>query len=237
MQFDICGWQAWAPGLATPAQWRNWWQQPTVAAQTDGQPDVSFLPAMQRRRLSPLARMVFQVAWPLAEGQDGQAVVFCSRHGETPRNLGLLTQLGTGEELSPTHFSLSVHNAIIGLWSMFRGDTSEMTAISATEDGLELAVMEAVLMLQGGAESVLVIVAEDSQPELYQPWIDDVPFAHAMALQLAPGTSWSLERVAGAAAVTGGVRQQIPPALRILPLLLGMQNETGHGNWHWRCGQ
>src|SRR5690554_5707018 len=118
MQFDIADWSAWAPGLATPEQWRDWYACPALPESADVQPDVSFLPPMQRRRLSPLARMVFHVAWPLADKRARQPVVFSSRHGETPRNLALLTQLGLGEALSPTHFSLSVHNAVIGLWSM-----------------------------------------------------------------------------------------------------------------------
>lgn len=235
MQFDIKGWRAWAPGFTTSEDWSRWCRQPALPEAAAAQADVSFLPAMQRRRLSPLARMVFQVAWPLAEMQGKQPVVFSSRHGETPRNLGLLTQLGTGEALSPTHFSLSVHNAIIGLWSMFRDDTSEMSAIAAAANGLEQAVLEAVLLLHAGAESVLVLVAEEQQPQLYQPWIDDVPFAHALALQIVPGKRWSLHVQTGAGPVTDN--KNVPPALRILPLLLGMQQQVGCGNWQWRCDQ
>ena len=239
MQFDIRDWRAWAPGLATPRQWRDWHAHPALPDMAAGQPDVSFLPAMQRRRLSPLARMAFHVAWPLAEMQGAQPVVFCSRHGETPRNLALLTQLGLGEALSPTHFSLSVHNAIIGLWSMFRGDTSEMTALAATNEGLELAVMEAVLLLQAGAPSVLVIVAEENQPEVYLPWVDDVPFAHAIALQLVAGTRWTLEPCASEAKKEAREASEsgcpVPPALRLLPLLMGDEVSHCSGNWQWRC--
>lgn len=237
MQFDIRGWRAWAPGLSTNEDWNAWLRQPVLAAagMESTQPDVSFLPAMQRRRLSPLARMAFQVAWPLADMQNKQPVVFCSRHGETPHNLGLLTELGKGESLSPTRFSLSVHNAVIGLWSMFRDDTSEMTAIAATENGLEQAVLEAVLLLHAGANSVLVIVAEEQQPELYQPWIDDVPFAHALALQIMPGNNYSLRMQAEAKTATDDHR--VPPALRVLPLLLGTQRAVDCGHWQWQCNK
>lgn len=237
MEFDISGWRAWGPGLETAEQWRNWCQQPRVPDAQAGQPDVSFLPPMQRRRLSPLARMAFHVAWPLAELQGKQPVVFSSRHGETPRNLGLLSQLGTDETLSPTHFSLSVHNAIIGLWSMFRSDTSEMTALAAVSNGLELAVMEAVLLLESGAESVLVIMAEENQPEIYQPWIDDAPFAHAIALQLVPGKNWSLQRseMSEESLSTFSDRMgQVPPALHLLPLLLGLEQGYCTDNWQWQ---
>lgn len=232
MQFDIADWSAWAPGLATPEQWRDWYACPALPESADVQPDVSFLPPMQRRRLSPLARMVFHVAWPLADKRARQPVVFSSRHGETPRNLALLTQLGLGEALSPTHFSLSVHNAVIGLWSMFRNDTSEMTALAAATEGLELAVMEGALLLQEGAASVLVVVAEENQPDVYLPWIDDVPFAHALALQLVPGTGWTLERCEGAAKEVPPA-SLVPPALRLLPLLLGEESGYYTGRWQW----
>lgn len=230
MKFDIAGWQAWAPGLATEQHWQQWCAQPYIAT-GPLQPDLSFLPAMQRRRLSPLARMVFQTGWPLAEQTGKQPVVFCSRHGETPRNLGLLTALGQGEALSPTHFSLSVHNAIIGLWSIFREDDSEMTALAASHAGLELAVLEAVLLLQSGAASVLVLLAEDEQPQLYRPWIDDVPFAHALALQIVPGGGWQLEP--SAQQLPECRNPLCPPALTLLPLLLGEQKTLQTGSWRW----
>lgn len=231
MRFNISGWRAWAPGLETGIQWLDWYHQRLLPGDA-AQADVSFLPPMQRRRLSPLARMAFHVAWPLAETAGPQPVVFASRHGETPRNLGLLTQLGLGEPLSPTHFSLSVHNAVIGLWSMIRQDTSEMTALAAAGDGLEQAVMEAVLLLAEGAASVLVIVAEENQPELYRPWIGDVPFAHALALQLVPGSDWTLEmKATDQRAGTADVA--VPPALAIMPLLLGLEDRLVNGRWHW----
>ncbi len=236
MNFNIANWRAFTPGINNHEDWQAWLHD-SAYRQENLQPDLSFLPAMQRRRLSPLARMVFQVAWPLAQEQEQQPVVFCSRHGETSRNLGLLTELGRGEELSPTNFSLSVHNAIIGLWSIMRKDTSEMTAISATDAGLELAVTEAVMLLASGASSVLVIVAEDCQPELYQPWIDDVPFAYALALQIVAGEDWCLEVSSNVSCVAKD--KKMPPALALLPLLLGQTDclssvsATGT-NWLWR---
>lgn len=164
-----------------------------VVPDSQEQPDVSFLPAMQRRRLSRLARMLFHVAWPLAEGQGALPLVFASRHGETPRTLAILEELGRDEPLSPTQFSLSVHNAIIGLWSILREDSSEMTAMAAAGDGLEQAMLEAAGLLAEGAPAVLVVVAEELPAPLYRPYIDDVPFSYALALLLKPGDTWTLQ--------------------------------------------
>ena len=136
INFNIAAWRAWAPGIDSVADWQAWSQQPSIPALTDAAPDVSFLPAMQRRRLSRLARMTFSVGWPLAEGREALPLVFISRHGETPRTFDILSDLAAEQPLSPTQFSLSVHNAIIGLWSIMRGETSEMTALAAAGDGL-----------------------------------------------------------------------------------------------------
>ena len=238
MKFDIKGWQAWAPGIYSHADWRSWCAQPRLL-ETAGAADVSFLPALQRRRLSPLARMAFHVGWPLAEMMPEQPLVFCSRHGETPRNLQLLTILAQQEDLSPTHFSLSVHNAVAGLWSIFRNDTSEMTSIAGVEDGLEHALLEAQLLLAGGAPSVLVIIAEDQQPEAYLPWIDDVPFAYALALQVVPGEGWQLELSTATENKCAAASVKVwPHALQLLPLLLGDEERlllhTAERQWHWQ---
>jgi hypothetical protein len=120
-------------------------------------------------------------------------LIFVSRHGETGRSLELLRELAVEQPLSPTQFSLSVHNAVIGLWSILRQETSEMTAIAGERDGFESGLLEAASLLAEGAPEVLLVVTDESLPELYAPWVDDVPFPYAVALRLTPGREWSLE--------------------------------------------
>lgn len=192
MHFRIDQWRAWAPGLDSTDDWLAWSKAPERLLDGGEQPDVSFLPALQRRRLSRLARMIFQVAWPLADGHSALPLVFVSRHGETPRNLAILRDLAVKEPLSPTQFSLSVHNAIIGQWSIMRGDTSEMSALAGEGDGLEMAVLEALSFLTEGAPAVLLVIGEEAQPQPYAPFIDDVPFPYALALLLTSGDDWHL---------------------------------------------
>src|SRR3546814_5162872 len=95
--------------------------------------------------------MAFGGGGPRAEGRPDLPLVFISRHGETPRTFEILKDLAADQPLSPTQFSLSVHNAVIGLWSIMRGETSEMTALAATGDGLEHGVLEAVALLNEGS--------------------------------------------------------------------------------------
>lgn len=190
--FNIAQWRAWAPGLASVEDWQQWSLAPRPLPDHDESPDVSFLPAMQRRRLGRMARMAFAVGWPLAQDHEQLPLVFVSRHGETPRTFEILRDLAAGEPLSPTQFSLSVHNAVIGLWSIMRGSTCEMTALAAAGDGLEHGVFEAATLLAEGAAAVLLIITEERPPEAYAQWIDDVPFPYAVGLLLTPGDTWSL---------------------------------------------
>lgn len=191
LEFAITDWAAWAPGLVTAADWQCW-AHGAERPEGEALPDVGFLPAMQRRRLSPLARMVCAVGAQLVAADESLPLVFASRHGEAGRTLDLLTDLAQGESLSPTAFGLSVHNAVPGLWSILRADRAEMTALAVVGDGLEQAVLEAVAMAEERQGPVLVIVAEDVLPEPYAFFATDVPFRHALALRLQPGRGWCL---------------------------------------------
>lgn len=232
MHFRIDQWRAWAPGLDSTDSWLAWSKAPERLHDTGEQPDVSFLPALQRRRLSRLARMVFQVAWPLAEGHSALPLVFMSRHGETPRSLAILQDLAAAEPLSPTQFSLSVHNAIIGQWSILRNDTSEMTALAGEGDALEMAVLEAATLLADGAPAVLLVIGEEAQPEPYAPFIDDVPFPYALALLLMPGDDWQLQLRTGT-----GPRATWPHPLSLIQNLCNGSTPLEHTwkerQWIW----
>lgn len=235
INFNIAAWRAWAPGLESATDWQAWSQQPKVLAPSDAAPDVSFLPAMQRRRLSRLARMAFSVGWPLAEGHEALPLVFISRHGETPRTFDILSDLAADQPLSPTQFSLSVHNAVIGLWSILRGETSEMTALAAAGDGLEHGLIEACGLLNEGAPAVLLIVTEEQPPEAYAQWIDDVPFPYAVGLLLTPGEQWQLSL---ATSTSVPVKTRWPHALELLRHMhsahTAFQHSWKNRVWNWQ---
>jgi len=168
----------------------------------------------------------------LAEGRPAMPLVFVSRHGETPRNLAILKDLAVKEPLSPTQFSLSVHNAIIGQWSIMRGDTSEMTALAGEADGLEMAMLEALTFLAEGAPAVLLVIGEEAQPLPYAPFIDDVPFPYALALLLTPGDDWNL-----ALQHAQGPRAAWPHPLSLIQCLglndTSLQHTWKERQWTW----
>ena len=206
MDFRIEQWRAWAPGLDSNDAWQAWATHPVVVPDGDAQPSCDFLPAMQRRRLSRLARMTLHVAWPLCGEDEQLPLVFASRHGETPRTFALLSEVADGQPLSPTQFGLSVHNAIAGQWSILRGQRGESIAIAGEADTFEHAMVEAAALLGEGAPAVLVVIAEERPPAAYDDWIDDVPFSYALALRVRgsdatghaqTGERWQLRLEAG----------------------------------------
>lgn len=237
-------WRAWAPGLEDEAAWHAWAASPSVPEAGDSQPACDFLPAMQRRRLSRLARMTLDVAWPLCGEHEQLPFVFGSRHGETTRTFALLGDVAAGQPLSPTQFGLSVHNAIAGQWSILRGQRGESTAIAGEADTFEHAVLEAGMLLSQDTPSALVVVAEERPPSAYDTWIGDVPFSYALALRVgradtgerATGTSdWRLQLAAGEDRRETGAW---PHALDFLRTLLHSPEPLEHPwkrrRWTWQ---
>jgi Beta-ketoacyl synthase, N-terminal domain len=183
--FGIARWKAWAPGVTDAPAWREWLAD-GECPEPDTQPDVSYLPPLLRRRLDRSGRMALATAWPCTEGRDSVSFVFGSRHGVLDRTLELLTALARHEALSPTVFSLSVHNSTAGLFSIARGDRGPATAMAAGADTLGLTLLEGANMVAEGADAVLVCYADDQVPAPYRPFVEEesrhLPFAVSLLL-------------------------------------------------------
>lgn len=201
--FDIARWRAWAPGVQNPEDWRAWLEG-GLTAPADVQPDVSFLPGLLRRRLDRQGRMALHTAWPCAEGLDAVQVVYASRHGALQRTMDMLVALSEDEPLSPTLFSLAVHNSTAGLFSIARGDRSAATAMGAGMDSLPMSLLEGAGMIAEGAGHVLVIYADDAAPPPYSGQAGDpasLPFAISLLLTPVTGgrPGYRLGRCSGSA--------------------------------------
>ena len=159
-----------------------------VAQSVDDRPDVSFVPALARRRLTPVERAAMHVAhgaMSAANALDERIpVVFASRWGEIGTTFKLIRQFREEGEMSPAGFSNSVHNAAPGAWSLFTKNTAPYTSIAGRERSLECGLLEALAQLlsgaggEGAADSrapgaagsrVLFVFAEEATPEFYRP--------------------------------------------------------------------
>lgn len=158
-------------------------------------PDVSFLPMLERRRLTAVERAALHAAWKVFHGEDSACgslppanevpVVFSSRWGEIGITYKLMRQMHSEGEMSPAGFSSSVHNAAPGAWSLFTGNKTPYTAISARGRSYEMGLIEAKAQLAAGTPHVLYVYAEEATPEDYLPSFGKPVEAHSIAMLLA----------------------------------------------------
>jgi hypothetical protein len=169
------------PELVLPvAHWCAWGLESTPST-----PDVAFIEPALRRRLSPLARSALAVAEAVRPHGSPVRFVFASRHGELKRNAEMLQELADGQSPSPMNFSLSVLNAVSGLFGITHRDRSASSAVSAGRDTVPLALLEgAVQAWLHPDESVLVVCADEPPPELYARLVDEPDRPYALAVLL-----------------------------------------------------
>ncbi|NRB38722.1 MAG: beta-ketoacyl synthase chain length factor [Pseudomonadales bacterium] len=188
--FNVESWAAWTQGVQTPEQWQALLNKGYNLPKHDAaiKADVSFLPAMQRRRLSPLARAALNVANQCMFEQAACPSIFCSVYGETQRTYNIVKTIAEAEDVSPMAFSLSVHNAISGQFGILFNNTETTTALSPADNSYLSAFAEAQGLLIEGAESVLIVCYEENIPEFYQPYIVSVPQPVAIAIKISLAT-------------------------------------------------
>lgn len=184
IDFTIEKWCAWAPGVESQSEWLAWANNEREI-QLSGSPDVKFVPAMLRRRLSLLSRMALFVANGCLLPKQTIRTVFCSQHGELHRTVALLQSIVENELVSPMAFSLSVPNTAAGLYSISQQDTSASTTLSAGADSFEHALIEAAMLIKDKKEEkVLLVCCEQLLPEVYNQFAENKMYNFGLALLL-----------------------------------------------------
>jgi hypothetical protein len=225
--FCIESWSAIAPGLETSADWEQWLHNPIAIDGTLGKVNMTAVPALLRRRFSPLGKAAMATAMPLVEELAEIPSIFASRHGDTALSLSLLQGIARGDPMSPTSFSLAVHNAVSGLFSIARKDTSAVTAIAAMDGLLLQTLFEAVGQLQS-CERLLCVVYDIPLPDFYQTQRDQaaIPFPWALAMILGnhQGDNFQLELISSDTAVGDTVSDF--EAFGLMRVLCGIADDT-----------
>jgi beta-ketoacyl synthase-like protein len=197
------------------------------------------IPPMLKRRLSPLARTVFCAAIQCMTEQDCIPTVFSSSHGELAKSFAMLEQIEAGEDISPTMFSLSVHNAIAGMFSIVFHNQMQTTVVAPGEDGLAPAFIEALGLLNEGADEVLLIFYDEPLVPFYpaEPFKLTTDTRLALALKLTQRGQGEYIQLTKTNLVAQGVEQPLQVPLfadflntnqRVLEF-----NTPRHG-WCWR---
>jgi Beta-ketoacyl synthase, N-terminal domain len=154
---------------------------------SDAEPDVSFLPALFRRRCSRLTRMMLHVAHSAcsAEQLGILPVVFASRYGEAGATLALLRTLARRQPLTAAGFTHSVHNAQAGLFSIAANNRVGASAIAAGGDTFGAAFLEVVAAMHRGRHGGgLLVVADEVLPDLFARFQIEPPVPYAVAVRL-----------------------------------------------------
>ena len=158
--------------ILAQAEWR--------ATPDDPKPDVSFVPPMERRRLTGVERAALSVARKVYPEGEEVPVVFASRGGEIGTTVKLMRQCHDDGEMSPAGFSASVHNAAPGAFSLLMKNRAPYTAIAARGRSREMGWLEATSM----KGRVVFVYAEEDTPEFYRPEFGEVESARAEAFLL-----------------------------------------------------
>ncbi len=150
-------WAGWSANQILPAD---------SAHNLDARMGTPLLPAMLRRRLDKAGRAVCEIL-ALLDDTGECPIIYASRHGDVAGSLDMLSSLAGGEDLSPARFSMSVHNAVMGVYSIARKHHSPIQALGASGDEFEALMCEALGYLAAGHKTVIVVFSESEMPSEY----------------------------------------------------------------------
>lgn len=232
LPFSLLHWCLWQ-SEATPSK-QHW----PGGQLLRGELDLGFLPMMQRRRLSPLARAACAVAWQCRQRHGDLPAIYYSGHGESHYYFEMLQDIAAGEPVSPSRFSLCVHNAIAGQFSLHTQNHQPYVTLAGGGEGLFGALLEAAGWLLD-VSKVMLVAYEQPLPELYQRDLATADNTWALALVLAragqSGRRLCVWRDAGASALVAdhGDLSLIEAIIHDLRDSAACQRG---GRWHWQFG-
>ena len=133
---------------------------------------IDDIAALKRRRLSPLARLALHTARTTLQALPCPKVdyiVWSSAYGDENITANIITDIAHDSTPSPTQFSLSVHNAISGLYSIFYQDSTPAVSLSSPlGSSWTDAVSECVSFLNANHKQNALIVYYDAPlPSIY----------------------------------------------------------------------
>lgn len=148
-------------------------------------PKPQYYPKGQLRRLSPFSKVVLHcLDMPYALSQQ-LPFIFSSQHGDLAKTVTLIKDAAVSEDLSPTQFALSVHNATTGLFGITTDNIAPTTTISATENTFIEGLVEAMMQCQQENSPVIYAYCDFPVPEEYSQFEKNKP-ARCVAMILSP---------------------------------------------------
>ena len=141
------------------------------------------LPRMLRRRLNATGRAACEAVALLDDGNN-QPLIHASRHGDVSSSLNMLQGLNAGDPVSPASFSMSVHNAVLGVYSIASQHHGPTLALGACGNEFKALINEARGYLASGHDSVIALFSEGDMPLAYQAYTESPAHPCVVALKL-----------------------------------------------------
>ncbi len=185
--FRVESWTAFVPGL------EQQYKHPQVITEPLSKSSLKLIPPMLRRRFSALGKHAVSAALQILPEGEPIPSIFSSKHGETGLTLSLLESIGQDEAMSPTNFSLAVHNAVSGLFSIARKDYSAITAIAAMKGLVLQSLLEAAGQLET-EDKVLCVIYDVPLPDIDRQYAPNDSIPYAIAVILSKGKEYIIEQ-------------------------------------------
>lgn len=186
LEFSIKSWTAWSSSKGAS------YSHPTsIYANSDAREansvNLSLIPAMKRRRMNHQCKMAISTALDSLKelALEQPNCVFASQHGELGRSTKIIHSMIESGEISPTDFSMSVHNTALGLMSIMSKNQRPGTSIAAGDDTFGYGFLEACLQLQADPDKpVLYVYFDEPLPEVLDKFDSDRAESRCIALVL-----------------------------------------------------
>lgn len=164
-QVWVDGMGLWSPPLASVAALGALLDGDVPPAAPAARPTAAVLPPNERRRAPQSVLLAVEVA-AQAVGMSGHPAhaltcVFASAQGDQPLTDSMCATLARApDELSPTRFHNSVHNAAAGYWSIATGCHAPASAICAGPFSAAAGLLEATVQVQASQRPVLLVCSD-----------------------------------------------------------------------------
>jgi len=190
---------------------------------------------MAARRMSIGSRFAVDAGLSMLSKYQVDAAIFTSRHGELERTGRILHSLAEDEAISPTEFSMSVHNTAAGWLTLISKNPLPATSLAAGADSFQQGLLEAQSMLAAGASRIMLVDFDGEVPSLYAESVNSEFLPYAVAIILTAGDTLQCQRISKA---DEAAQPGLPQGLQFLRSYLSSLSSftvsaDNHHHWRW----
>jgi beta-ketoacyl synthase-like protein len=178
-------------------------------------PAYGLLVGRARRFTSLVTQMHVEVCGALQPEAQRALAVFATCHGEIQTCERLITDFRDTSMVSSARFALSVHNTPSGVYSVATGSTAPTTTVTGA-NAIAAGWLEAALIALEAERPVLLSIADEPVPAVFQGPTEPVGFAAAFLLGAAPGATGAGPGYTAELAVTASGQDPQIDALRVI---------------------